>query len=66
MVGNATEEGVRMEYPYQVISPMGHIVASAPSNCRYPKNIELDMLEAGYTVRLNGKKITKAEVRKER
>lgn len=37
----------------------------APESCRYPRRIELDMLDEGYTIRLNGKRITKAEIRKE-
>ena len=55
-----------MEYPYDVTPPPGQpggVVA--PERCRYPRHIELDMLEAGYTIRLHGKKITKAELRKE-
>lgn len=54
------------DLPYQIFNPSGQCVMHAPESCRYPRRIELDMLEAGYTVRLNGKKITKAEVRKER
>lgn len=50
---------------YQVVSPTGQPVMSAPECCRYPRRIELDMLEAGYTIKLGGKRITKAEVRKE-
>lgn len=55
-----------MEYPYEIIPPAGQpggMVAS--ENCRYPRHIELDILEAGYTIRLHGKKITKTELRKE-
>lgn len=55
-----------MEYTYEVIPPNGQpggVVA--PESCRYPRHIELDILEAGYTIRLHGKKITKAELRKE-
>ena len=55
-----------MEYPYEVIPPPGQPGGMvAPENCRYPLRIELDMLEAGYTIRLHGKKITKTELRKE-
>lgn len=55
-----------MDLPYEVIPPPGQpggVVA--PESCRYPRHIELDMLEAGYTIRLHGKKITKTELRKE-
>lgn len=52
------------DYPYEIISPSGQPMMEAPESCRYPKRIELDMLEAGYTIRLHGRKITKTEVRK--
>ena len=55
-----------MEYPYEVIPPPGQPGGMvAPESCRYPRHIELDILEAGYTIRLYGKKITKTELRKE-
>lgn len=54
-----------MDFPYQVFNPSRQAVMHAPENCRYPKRIELDMLEAGYTIKLNGKRITKSEIRKE-
>ena len=53
------------DYPYQVFSPTGEPIMEAPESCRYPRHIEKDMLDAGYTIRLHGKRITKAEVRKE-
>lgn len=53
------------DYPYQVFSPLGQPIMEAPESCRYPRRIEKDMLEAGYIIRLHGKKITKTEVRKE-
>ena len=54
-----------MDLPYQIISPSGQPMMHAPESCRYPRRIELDMLDAGYTIRLHGRKLTKAEVRKE-
>ena len=55
-----------MEFPYQIIPPPGQPGGLiAPEACRYPRRIELDILEAGYTIRLHGKKITKTELRKE-
>lgn len=54
-----------MDLPYQVFDPSGRCVMHAPESCRYTRRIELDILEAGYTIRLNGKRITKAAVRKE-
>ena len=54
------------DYPYQVFGPDGDGKMEAPESCRYSRKIELDMLEAGYTIRLHGRKITKAELRKEK
>ena len=48
-------------YPYKVYAPEGHVVLQ--SAVRHPKRIELDHLEAGYTIKLNGKRITKKEVK---
>ena len=53
------------DYPYQVFGPDGDGKMEASESCRYSRKIELDMLEAGYTIRLHGRKITKAELRKE-
>lgn len=52
-------------HPYIVTNLSGDIVLQAEESCRYPRLIELALLEAGYTVRLHGKKITKTETRKE-
>lgn len=55
-----------MEFPYQIIPPPGQPGGMiAPESCRYSRHIELDILEAGYTIRLHGRKITKTELRKE-
>lgn len=53
------------ELPYQVFNPDGVGIMQAPEKCRYPRRIELSLLEAGYSIRLNGKRITKTELRKE-
>lgn len=53
------------DYPYQVFSPLGHLVMESTADCRYPAKTELRMLEAGFTIRLHGKKLIKTEVRKE-
>lgn len=50
---------------YEVIGPDGQPKMSAPVSCRYPRRVELQMLEAGLTIRLHGKKLTKTEIRKE-
>ncbi len=53
------------EYPYEVISPLGQPVMEATIECRYPPAQELRMLEAGFAIRLYGKKLTKTDIRKE-
>ena len=54
-----------MDLPYQVFNPSGEIVMQAPEGFRYPRQTELSLLDAGYTIKLCGKRITKAEIRKE-
>ena len=54
------------KFPYEVIPPPGWLGGVvAPESCRYPRHIELQLMEAGYTIRLHGKKITKTELRKQ-
>lgn len=48
------------DYPYTVTNPSGEIVLQAAESCRYPRLVELALLEAGYIVRLHGRKITKS------
>lgn len=53
-----------MQYDYEVISPPGQLGGLiAPASCRYNRKTELSLLEAGYIIRLQGKKITKTELR---
>lgn len=53
------------DFNYQVISLLsGNVIMEAPESCRYPPRVELSLLEAGYTIKLNGKKLTKAEIKK--
>lgn len=42
---------------YQVFNPEGELVLGASVSCRYPKPIEQSILDAGYTIRLRGRKI---------
>lgn len=49
---------------YQVWSPFGLLVLQAPAACRYPKNIELSLMEAGYTILLHGKPVSKPHAQK--
>ena len=52
-----------MEYSYVVINPAGDVVLQAAEGCRYPKHVELDLMEQGYTLRLNGRRLTKKEIK---
>lgn len=53
-----------MKHPYEVIPPPGQPGGvEAPESCRYPKDVERQLLDAGYTIKLNGKKITKKEIK---
>lgn len=54
-----------MAYPYTVHNPAGEQVLQAPESCRSSRRTELAQLDAGYTIRLHGKRITKTELRKE-
>lgn len=49
---------------YQVYDPAGNLVLQSTENCRYSQSLEMAMLNAGYTIKLNGKRLTKAEVKK--
>jgi hypothetical protein len=53
------------QYPYKVYNPAKVLVLVATEECRYPKLVELAMVEAGYSIFLHGKKLTKADIRKE-
>ena len=53
------------DYPYLVFSPTGQPLMGAPESYRYSPRIEKDILEAGYTIRLHGKKLTKADIKRE-
>ena len=54
------------KYPYKIYDAVGEIVMQSAADCRYPKTVELAMLEAGYTIRLHGKKLTKTDIRREK
>ena len=47
---------------YRIYDPSGRLAESRPESLRYPKKTELSILNAGYTIKLNGKKITKKEI----
>lgn len=46
---------------YQVYAPDGRLVMQSTEDCRYNKDIEEQMLENGYTIKLGGKKLTKKQ-----
>lgn len=47
---------------YTVTDPGGRAVMSTEyENLRYPPDIELQMLELGYKIAINGKRLTKKE-----
>jgi hypothetical protein len=48
---------------YRVYDKDGRCRMSTTVGCRYPKAVEVDLLEAGYTIKIDGKKVTKKEVR---
>lgn len=50
---------------YTVTNPDGDLVLQAPESCRYPKLLELALLEAGYTIRFHGIRLTKTMLRKD-
>ena len=50
----------------EIIDRDGRIVERMADGCeRYPRSTELKMLEAGYTIKLFGRKLTKKELREE-
>ena len=49
--------------PYQVYNSTGNLVLQAAESCRYPKHTELSLMDAGYTIKINGRKLTKKEVK---
>ena len=53
-----------MEILYQVFDSSGRLVLNSDMRCRYSRTMELSLLDAGYIVKLDGKKLTKTEIRK--
>lgn len=49
-------------FDYTIHNPAGELVLQAPEGCRYSRQVELELLAAGYTIRLHGRKITKKEL----
>lgn len=53
---------VRDGLPYQIYNPSGDIVLQGVETVRYSKLMEIALLEAGYTIRLYDRKITRREL----
>lgn len=53
------------ECNYHVINPSGELVFRAPERLRYDRKVERLLLESGYTIRLNGAKISLRQLRRE-
>lgn len=49
---------------YEVFGPSGQPMMVSAAGIRYPREIELSMLDAGYTIKINGRKLTKTELRR--
>lgn len=52
-----------MEKAYKVYDRDGRCRMSTTVGCRYPKEVEMDLLEAGYVIKIDGKKLAKKDVR---
>ena len=53
-----------MRVPYQVFDASGRLVLDSGVSCRYPRSMERSLLDAGYVVKVAGKKLTKTDIRK--
>ena len=53
-----------MGMSYQVFDSSGRLVLDSDVCCRYSRTVELSLLDAGYAVKIAGKKLTKTEIRK--
>ena len=64
MDADAETGGLIMGIPYQVFDASGRMVLNSDVSCRYSRSMELSLLDAGYAVKVAGKKLTKTEIRK--
>ena len=53
--------------PYvEIYDPSGRLMETMHEGCeRYARSTELKMLEAGYTIKVHGRKLTKKELRED-
>lgn len=54
-----------VKYDYRVISPQGVPVLSSIAACRYPLETELQLLDAGYRIELEGRRLKKTDIQAE-
>ena len=52
-----------MAASYKVYDRDGRCRLSTTVECRYEKEIEADLMDAGYVIKIDGKKLTKKDVR---
>ena len=52
------------EMAYRVYDRDGRPMERRPLEMRHPREIELSMMNAGYIIKINGKKLTKKELTK--
>lgn len=62
VVGSAPLTAKKERFDYTIHNPAGGLVLQAPESCRYSRQVELELLAAGYIIRLHGRKITKKEL----
>ncbi len=62
VVGSAPLTAKKEKFDYTVHNPAGELVLQTPEICRYSRQVEMELLAAGYTIRLHGRKITKKEL----
>lgn len=52
-----------VELNYRVINPQGVPVLRSTAECRYLPETELSMMEKGYTIMIDDKRLTKTDVK---
>ena len=53
------------KFNYRVINPRGDPVLSSNTACRYPLETELQMINDGYRIALEGRRLTATDIRAE-
>ena len=47
---------------YQIFNSSGDLVCQADLDCRYPTRLELQLLDAGYRIYIDKRRLTRKEV----